>query len=115
MYSRSHSCTPSFLSFPPLLFFCETDDMYMLALPNFTIFAQELRNGRKQILKSLQLRQYREVLALDIMKKELKDTRIPNRFHVLDVMGLKASVKVVPSTRGYLLKWIGIKNDDYDS
>jgi len=63
------------------------DKHYLFTIPNSSFIWKYVRDARKEIAQILRRQKYGEMSVVDLLSTKLKNTALPVKFHLLDVLG----------------------------
>lgn len=76
---------------------------YWLSFPKTGLLLKHLRAGREHLARMIRNSKFKEVLQRDLLKRKLKVTKLPIRYHISDALG-RGSLEAVMTTSGPLLR-----------
>lgn len=78
-------------------------DTYWIALPNAGPFLKCLMQGRKEVIRMINSKRWKELLVKDLMRKKIRYTVIDADTHVEDLLG-RHQIECLDTTAGRLLR-----------
>ena len=84
------------------LFTLKNENEWWFSIPICGKFTIQLLEGRKEILKILNRKKFKEILLKNLIKIGLKKSNLPIQFHIRDLISVKL-IKVEQTTSGKLI------------
>jgi serine/threonine kinase 19 len=84
------------------MFTLKDEREWWFSLPVCGKFTMQILEGRKEILKILKRKKFKEMLLKNLMKFKLKSSTLPISFHIRD-LSATSSIKITQTTSGSLI------------